>query len=104
MCVSSFVIYGSAIPCRHTIVSIIKTSGYNQLKRHTISRILVYTDISGKERHRQMDIDRVVAYRRLGGVVVSIMTQNPSHLGSIPAVGAILPISNTPVMYFSSLH
>ena len=55
---------------------------------HTIG-VEVCTDLSSKEPHRQVGMDRMVTSGSLGGEMVSILAQNARDVGSIPTLGAI---------------
>ena len=57
--------------------------------------VIVCTDLSGKEPHRQVGVGRVGTSGSLGGIIVSTLSQNARDLGSIPTLGAIFPISIT---------
>ena len=57
------------------------------------------TDLSGKEPHRQVGLDRIITSGRLGGLMVSTMAQNTRAMGSTPALGAIFLILITPTTY-----
>ena len=61
-----------------------------------VMSVVVCTNLSGKKPHRQVDMDKVVASRSLGGVMVSTLAWDARDLGSIPALGAMLPIFITP--------
>ena len=54
--------------------------------------VVVCTDFSGREPHRQVDVGRMVTSQSLGGVIVNTPTWNAGEGGSIPALGAIFPI------------
>ena len=55
--------------------------------------LVVYTKLSGKEFHRQVAMDRVIASHSLGSVTVSMLRYGmATSLGLNPAVGAVLPI------------
>ena len=55
-----------------------------------VTSVVVCTDLSGKELHRQVGVARVVTSRSLGGVIVSTLAWNARGVHSIPALGAIL--------------
>ena len=59
---------------------------------YTIYIVVVCTDLSGKEPHRQVGVGRVVASRSLSSVMVSTLAQNARDLGSISTLGAIFPM------------
>ena len=54
--------------------------------------VVVCTNLSGKEPHRQAGIGKVVTSGSLGDVMVSTLAQNARGVGSIPALGTIFPI------------
>ena len=56
-----------------------------------INILVIYTDFSGKEPHRQVDMGRVKTLRDLGGVMVSTHGQNARDVGLNTALGAIFP-------------
>ena len=58
--------------------------------------VVVCTDLSGKEPHRQVGVSMVVTSGSLGGVMVSTLDQNAKDVCSIPALGAIFLIFFTP--------
>ena len=59
------------------------------------SSAVVCTDLSDKEPHRQVGVGRVVTSGGLGGVIVSILSQNARDVDSIPTLGTLFPISST---------
>ena len=59
--------------------------------------LVVCTDLSGKERHRQVGMDRVMTSRSPGGVMISTLVWDTGGVGSNPALGATFPISLTPM-------
>ena len=63
-----------------------------------INIVVVCTDLSdsGMEPHRLVGIDRVMTSASLGGVVVSTLARHTRDVGSIPALGAILPYFHYP--------
>ena len=60
------------------------------------TNVVICIDLSGKELHTQVGTGRMVTSGTLGGVLVSTMTQNARDVGSIPALGTMLPIFITP--------
>ena len=62
------------------------------LQFHRMS-VVARIDIWGRLPHRQIGMDKVVILGSLGGVIFSTPAQNTRDLGSIPALGAIFPIS-----------
>ena len=54
--------------------------------------VLVRTDLSSKEPHRQVGVGRMVTSGSLGGIMVSTLARNARDVRSIPTVGAIFPI------------
>ena len=69
------------------------------IKRLTITggtSVVVCTDLSGKESHRQVGKGRMVTLANLGGLMVSTMAGNARDMGSIPALCARFPIFITP--------
>ena len=54
--------------------------------------VVVCTDISGKEPHRQVGVGGVVTLGSLGGEMVSTLAQNAKNVSSILALGTIFPI------------
>ena len=54
--------------------------------------VVVCTDLSGKDPHRQVAMDRVVKSGSLHGVMVNTLAWNVIDVGSIPILGAIFPI------------
>ena len=65
--------------------------------------MLLCTDLSGKESHRQVDVGRVVTSGSLG-VMVSSLAQSASDMDLIPALGAIFLIFITPMTYCSNSY
>ena len=53
--------------------------------------ILVCTDLSGKELHRQVGVDRMMTLWIQGGVMVSTLAINARGVGSNTAPGTIFP-------------
>ena len=51
--------------------------------------------MTSKESHRQLN--RVATSGTIGGVMVSILAQNTTDVGLIPALGTIFPIFITPL-------
>ena len=74
----------TAIGCMYVIVSI---------KRHNSRRmsVVVYTDLSGKDLHRQVGAGGAVTSRSLGGVMVSTLACNAKDVGSNPTLSALFP-------------
>ena len=60
--------------------------------------VIFSTDLSDKEPHRQVDVDRVMISGRLGGVMVSTLAQNIGGIGSNHAPGEIYPILINPMV------
>ena len=60
---------------------------------------VVCTDLSGKEPHRQVDMGRVVTSGRIDGVMLSTLAWNAMEAVSIPAVGTLVIIFITPMIY-----
>ena len=56
--------------------------------------MVVRTDLSGKESHRQGGVGKVVTLGNLGGIMVTTLAWNARGVGSIPAPSEILPIFN----------
>ena len=54
--------------------------------------VVVYTDLWGKEPHRQVGVGIVMILRGLAGGMTRTLTQNSRDMGSIPAVGEKCPI------------
>ena len=54
--------------------------------------VLVCTDLSGKEPHRQVGMGRVMTSGSLGGVMLSTLAQNARDIGSMSTLGTIFPI------------
>ena len=54
------------------------------------------TDLSSKELHRQIGVGIVVTSGSLHGVMVSTLAQNAKDVGSILALGTIIPIFVSP--------
>ena len=50
-------------------------------------RVAVYADLSCKKSHRQVSIVRILTSESLGGVTVSMLTQNSRDMDSIPVLG-----------------
>ena len=70
------------------------------VKRLTIlgeTNVVVCTDLSGKEPHRQVGMDSMVTWEGLGGEIISTLAQNARDVGSIPTLGIIFPIFITPM-------
>ena len=61
-----------------------------------IDDVVVCTDLSDKELHRQVDVNRVVIPSSLGGLMVNTLAQNASVVNSIPTLGIIFPIFINP--------
>ena len=57
-----------------------------------MTNVVVCTDRSGKDPHRQAGVDRVVISGSLGVVMVSALTWNARNMGSSPPLGTIFPI------------
>ena len=51
--------------------------------------VVICTDLSGREPHRQVGVVRVIATGSLSSVMVSMPAQYVKGVGSIPALGAI---------------
>ena len=58
--------------------------------------VAVCTDLSGKEPHRQVGMGSMITSGILGGIMVSTLTWNANEVGSVSALGTILPIFITP--------
>ena len=58
--------------------------------------VVVSTDLSGKEPHRQVGVGSTVTSRSLGGKLVSTLARNVRDVGSIPVLSAIFSIFVTP--------
>ena len=56
------------------------------------NRLLVCTDLSCKEQHRQVGIGSVITSDSLGGEMVSTLAWNARDVGLIPILGSIFPI------------
>ena len=54
--------------------------------------VIVCTDLSSKEPHRQVSMGRVITSGSPGGIMVSTLAWYASDVGLIPALGAIFPI------------
>ena len=52
--------------------------------------VVVCTDLSGKEPHREVGVDTVVNAGLLGGVMVNTLSQNARDMGS--TLGTLFPI------------
>ena len=75
----------------HVIVSVKKTYNFRGMS------VVVCTDVSGKEPHRQVGMGTVdLPPGSLDGVMVSTLAQNARGVDSIPALATIFPILNTP--------
>ena len=59
----------------------------SSLNSKSYNIVVVCIDLSGKEPHRQVSV-----VRSPGGVMVTTLARNPRDVGSIPALGTILPI------------
>ena len=57
--------------------------------------VIVCTDLSGKESHRQVGMGRVITSRSLGSVMVRTLSRNARDVGSNPALCASFPICFT---------
>ena len=57
-----------------------------------ITYVVVYTDLSGKELHRQEGVGSMATSGSLGGVMVRTLAWNVRDVGSIPDLGKIFPI------------
>ena len=66
--------------------------------------VVVCTDFSGKEPHRQVGVVRVVTSGSLGGEMVGTLAQSAKDVSSFPALGAIFPISITAQQYIFKAH
>ena len=69
---------------------------YRNQKKHTttgvcINTVVVCTDLSGKEPHTQVNVDKVVPWESLGGVMVSTLAWNAIRVDLILALGAVNP-------------
>ena len=69
---------------------------HNNIYSSNVMSAVVCTDLSGKEPHKEVDIDRVIASGSLGGVIVSSVARTAKELGSIPTLGAIFPTFTLP--------
>ena len=58
--------------------------------------VVVCTDFSGKELHRQVGVDRVSTSGSLGGVMVSTLAWNARNVGLIPTLD-MFPIFIAPM-------
>ena len=58
----------------------------------SITGVVVYTDLSGKEPHIQVGVGRIVTCGSLGAVVVNTLTWNAPGVGSIPALSTFFPV------------
>ena len=58
--------------------------------------VVVCSDLSGKELHRQAGMGRVVISGSLGGVIVKTLIWNTRYVGSIPTLGVIFLILINP--------
>ena len=65
---------------------------YGQLWTGAVFQYLVYTDLSGKEPHSQVAIDRMMISGSRSGVMVSTLVWNARDVGFNPALGTILYI------------
>ena len=74
----------------HVIVSNKKTYDSSGM------RVVVSTDLSGKEPHRQAHMDRMVTVRSLHDVMVSTLAQKAKDVGSIPDQGTLFLTFITP--------
>ena len=54
------------------------------------------TDLSGKEPHRYVGIDKMVTSGSVGGVIVGTLVQNARDVAPISTLGTIFPIFITP--------
>ena len=63
----------------------------------TLNSVVVCTDLSGNNRHKQVGMSRVVTSGCLDGVIVSTLCWNASDDGLIPTLGAIFLNFLTPV-------
>ena len=60
---------------------------------------MVCNDLSSKEPHIKVGVDRVMISRSLGGELVSILSHNARYVGSVSALGAIFPMFPTPLSH-----
>ena len=58
--------------------------------------VVICTDLSGKELHRQLGVGIVVTSESICGVVISTLAWNVRDVGSIPTLSMIFPIFITP--------
>ena len=54
--------------------------------------VVVCNDLSGKQPHRQVGVDRVVTLGSLSGEMVSTLARLARDVGSIPTLGILFPI------------
>ena len=59
--------------------------------------VVICTDLSGKEPHRQVSMSSVVTSVSLSREIVSTLAWNASDVGSIQTLATIFPISITPM-------
>ena len=58
--------------------------------------LVICTELSGKEQHRQAAAGRMVTSGTLGRVMVITLAQNAKDVGLIVVLGAIFPFSLLP--------
>ena len=59
--------------------------------------VLVSTDLSGKELHRQIGVVSMVTYGSLGGVMAITLTRPARNVGWSPDLTSISPIFKMPI-------
>ena len=59
--------------------------------------VIVCSELSGKELHRQVGVDKGDATGSLGGVMASTLTLKARDVGSIQTLSSIFPIVITPM-------
>ena len=73
-----FLIFYQAICCQYA---------ENKMSKSDAS-VVVCTDLSGKEPHRQLDVDRVMTSVRIGGIMVGTLSRNAGDIGLISGPGS----------------
>ena len=69
--------------------------GWVRIHHSHDNSVMVCTDLSGKNTHRQVSVGNMVTSRSLGSVMISILAQNARDVGSILTLNGIFLISIT---------
>ena len=66
--------------------------------------VIVCTDLSGKDQHRQVGVDIVVISGNLDCLMVNTVTMHAINVGSIPTLGAIFLIFITSIILVAMMR